>query len=642
MNDMNKSVLRADWNNFRNHDQDENDRTMSLTEFKAYAKEQAYDLSDAQIELAFQEADDSVPEGFSAEDGAANGSLAKREFDIAKHTLDKLEAGSDLPENSDEDTEIAEDDSLTTDAPKVMKKESNNEESSEDGTPEVETPEVETAEVETAEVETAEVNSPDADKKVTPTAKETDPAAMPATKVDATEVDQTTAKPVMDPTLTEGNSNAEAAKEWDELMNSGEPIDAIAIENKPALAKLIETELGFSDSTEFVAHVESIDPAGVKSDVDANYALVRNFRQFGFGAFPLTPSGKQEADTMLSTVFESKPISLDGKSSAELDAIPDSQTSVTLETEKGPVVFTGVKAGKVAKDFVNLYENSPTFKNSFDAHSEQHGLFTFRSVNPPSELVHLQGAALSANSMTIVPNIVTDGIAELRGQEYEEIVAHNNEEGTSGAHIIMHEFVHNLIDGDTRGENGEPIIPHEEGVEGHHRDHSLYMGAVWHELNESGQMPSTEGMPDTVDYSDDALVFRSDRLRVEDQQDYNEIREKHGEDYEKVKGLLNQTPPDIQAAAKMLDTLDVEMDVTVEEASNGKPRTISMNVKDLMLQEMVLESNRSDVFGTSDTPVSKKAVGDLVRELEKNGEGQRMNNITASILVPLDEVTSLA
>lgn len=436
--------------------------------------------------------------------------------------------------------------------------------------------------------------------------------------------------------------SAQAESEWNELLDSDQPITAESIDSKPALANFIKTDLGYDDSASFLGDVLASTPEELSAD-DANPAS-------GLGE-----ESKVWASEILGDAFESTPISLqDPGSLEEVESIPDDKAYVSLETENGSVTFTGIDSGKSAKDFAKLYSASPTFKDSFDAHTKEHGNYNFRGINPPAVQPFVRGFAIGENTTYVVPKVVLEG----RDPQARADLKTTLDEGVHGMHLIAHEFGHSILHGSGEGHDHDHDHDHDHsqsalsadynGRGGHGRAHTLYMGAIHNELDQAGLGTSVDGGVDTLDYSDDALVFRDTRTLAGDKKDYNDIRKNHGADYAQVKTLLNENPPNVKAAAKLLESLDKEVNITSSQPSSvtdldapGIDTVRKVNLKDLILQELTLESTRSNVYGESDQPVSREQVGALFSNLVESGEGDRVTAAADTVLVPEDEVPGL-
>lgn len=111
---------RADWNLYRNNVKSGQSSTMSPAEFQAYASSMYPRLTSAQIKEIFNRADQSKSCGKSCKTDA-NGTLAKREFDIAIKNLDLAEATGEVSTETDASGESETQASQTESTPKDYK-----------------------------------------------------------------------------------------------------------------------------------------------------------------------------------------------------------------------------------------------------------------------------------------------------------------------------------------------------------------------------------------------------------------------------------------------------------------------------------------------------------------------------------------
>ncbi len=355
----------------------------------------------------------------------------------------------------------------------------------------------------------------------------------------------------------------------DSILSDGQ-LSAEEIHDYPELAIFITETLGYPSVESFVGVYSGAEPD------DGDTGLIATLNQGLKDAIRASLAGFVNPG---STVV----VEADSFGAFPTD-LNDDETHVVLRLADGTeFTFDGPKAGRMANEFAEIYKNSLTFYQNMNYLADQHGgKYSFHSAP------------------------LNNGDAGYNWGDFgNDVVVNSNniDYGSFFTLILIHEVSHDLHDG-TLPDDAPQEVCRCGAV--HSREQTLFVSNVINELEHAGI--DTGVNTDTDDYSNNSLVFDSS---ISQEQSIKSIPESGlttcSDIYSQIKQAI--ADGDFATAMSLLSSIGPATIMTViyTNPQTKVKRTETLNVLDVMLQDLMLISDSGDRFNQNTDNQTDKA-----------------------------------
>jgi len=415
-----------------------------------------------------------------------------------------------------------------------------------------------------------------------------------------------------------GSNASNAAAQWNAVIADG-AITKEELKQNPALAHHIEVTLGYGSIDAFLyIHGETGSIGSMGGLRPSNQSIE---------AIDASMSGSLDGGVQYT----------EGSSNLLPTNIDPNSTFVVFTLRSGEkITFDGPGAGAMANEFSKIYNNSPTFRQAIATLAgRQGGQYSFHSVPLPV------GATTQLNGSNIVGT-------DTRSQASGVFIQSHPLRDFNLAKTIIHEVIH-----DQHHEDHEDHGGLDDAGAVHSREQTIAMSTIVNEIKENGENIGID--VDGDDYSHNSLVFDGDYETLDDLSSgavtsSDVVTDENGTEvnaldyyttkYTRAKVLLSQGRH--QEAKAILDQIPPDAKITIkyeDPQSSGGKRAVTYNVRELMLQDLMLASDSSDRFDTGlDVSHLKRNTGIFLGDLARDAAwAETIKVAAADINFDLDE-----